>query len=454
MRPALPLLIACLVGATAASEARADARAENAATQTVDKAGKDFVAKKYAAGITKLQKALQGCAKKKCSDSVRARLSADLGALQFRKGDKKRATKTWSDAAKLDANVSLDSPYDSPDVRQAFDAATGGGAGKGGGGATAGESGTGATATGESGAGGATSPSAAEGTKAGEQPEEKKAEEAPAAAEEGSEKEAADKKAGETAESKPTEPEGAQPKPKRFWVGLAASLDFTHLPAGSDLCHLDQTSGLPTNNLNYYCTNADGSDFPTRGDMGQQNMLLQPGKAGNVSDSFAIGNLRLMVAFDFAVIENLLLGVRAGIVFFEYPGGSPALPMGQTSGAAVREGKASPFGRLHAEVRATYILPLKRHPLSTAGIAPIVFAGGGISEFDAHASDTVTLTTGQKGNVTIWRTDGPVFLLAGAGVRWAFVPSVAMTAAVRANFALSAGFMPSFGPELGVQYGF
>jgi hypothetical protein len=161
-----------------------------------------------------------------------------------------------------------------------------------------------------------------------------------------------------------------------------------------------------------------------------------------------------MVAFDFAVLESLLLGVRAGIVLFEYPGGSPSLSMGQTSGAAVKEGKASPFGRLHAEVRATYILPTSRHPLSSAGVAPIVFAGGGVSEFDAHASDTVTLNNGSHGTVTIWRTDGPLFFLAGAGVRWAFVPSVAMTAAVRANFAVSAGFMPSFGPELGVQYGF
>ena len=457
MRSVLPLLVACLVGATAASEARADARSESAATQTIDKAGKDFATKKYAAGITKLQKALQGCAKKKCSDAVRARLSADLGALEFRKGDKKKATKTWSDATKLDANVLLDSPYDSPDVRQAFDAATGGaGKGAGGGASATGETATtaGATSAGESGASGGTSTTPSDATKGGEQPDEKKAEETPAAPTEGPGKEAGEKNGGEAAESKPAEAETAHAKPKRFWVGLAASIDFTHLPGGSNLCHLDPTTAFPANNFNYYCTNADGTDFPTRGDNGNQNTLLVPGKAGNVSDSFTTGNLRLMIAFDFAVVESLLLGVRAGLVLFDYPGGSPALAMGQTSNAAVKEGKASPFGRLHAEVRATYIVPLNKHPLSSAGIAPIVFVGGGLSEFDAHASDTVTLSTGQTGNVTIWRTDGPLFFLAGAGVRWAFIPSVAMTAAVRANFAVSAGFMPSFGPELGVQYGF
>jgi hypothetical protein len=199
---------------------------------------------------------------------------------------------------------------------------------------------------------------------------------------------------------------------------------------------------LPANSNNYYCTFNNGSDFPPRTDNGYTNSKLQPGFTGNVKDSFALGNVRVFAAFDYAVIENFLIGVRAGVSFFTYPGS-----------AAVNDGKTSSLGRLHAELRATYLFG--KHPLGPSGIAPMIFAGGGFSEFDAHASDTIVLQNMlASGPVQIWRTSGPLFLMVGAGIRYAFSENVGATAALRGNFALSPVFIPTVGPELGVQFGF
>jgi hypothetical protein len=54
-----------------------------------------------------------------------------------------------------------------------------------------------------------------------------------------------------------------------------------------------------------------------------------------------------------------------------------------------------------------------------------------------------------------WRTGGPGFLSVGAGVRYSFSARFAFSAAARGNLAFGgAGILPSFGPELSLQYGF
>jgi hypothetical protein len=177
------------------------------------------------------------------------------------------------------------------------------------------------------------------------------------------------------------------------------------------------------------------------------------GKAGNVPGGLSLGNVRLMLSFDYALGKNFLLGARVGLVFFQYPGGSPTVGPRDSIDAAVKDGHAASVGRLHAEVRATVVLG--HDPLAEAGVAPLFFLGGGVSEFDARTSDTVTLVTGQSGNINIWRTDGPFFATVGGGIRWALSPSVAATIAARVNFAgFDNGIATTFGPEIGVQYGF
>jgi hypothetical protein len=259
--------------------------------------------------------------------------------------------------------------------------------------------------------------------------------------------------------------EGRSKKFKRFWLGAEFAIDFMHLPGATNVCRLNPIGsanpGLPYNTVNYYCTNQDGSDFPTRNDStGVQNGMLRPGTSGNVNDQVTLGNFRLLVAFDYAVTGNLLLGVRLGGVFNTYPGGSPSLGPTDSKNAAVRDGKASGLGALHAEVRGTYLIG--KDPL-VKGFAPMLMAGGGLSEFDAHTTDRVglyvagsnTMLAQPPRTVNIWRTDGPGFLLLGGGLRWAVSNVLGLTAAVRLNIALGGnGAIPTFGPEFGVQYGF
>jgi hypothetical protein len=264
---------------------------------------------------------------------------------------------------------------------------------------------------------------------------------------EGAQKEGEGENAEEASRSK---------KFKRFWLGAGLSIEWMHMRGGNNVCRLNPpagsgqptsgTPGYPYNTLNYYCTNLDGSDFPSHQDLGVQNNSLQPGTSGNVADQVPLGNVRVFASLDYALNERMLVGLRLGGVFNAYPGQ-----------AAINQGRASGLGALYAEVRGTYLFG--KDPL-VRGFAPMGFVGGGLSEFDAHTSDKVGLfnymnTALQVRTVNIWRTDGPGFLMLGAGARWAVSNVFALTAAARLNIALGGnGAIPTFGPEFGVQYGF
>jgi hypothetical protein len=417
-----------------APAAQADVRTETAARQAMKKAHKDFVSAKYAAGITKLRTALKACGTKKCSDEVRADLLRDLGAQQFRKGDTKGSKKSWSSALALVPSLTLSATYDSPDVHEAFEGAKG----SGGGGAP------GETKPGTAGAATTGSPQ-----QPGEVRETTKGE-PDAKADTGQDRGVETAAVGRDL-AKPTDETNPGTKPRRrLWIGISGTIDFGHLPAGQDVCKL-APNGQPFNTGDYYCAYNSGSDFPSRNPNNPTNALLQQGQSGNVADQFVVGNARLLLSLDYALSQNFLLGLRAGLVFSTYPGGSPTLSTNETSGAAFNDGKAFSPAWLHLELRATYVFG--NDPLTQSGVAPMVFVGGGAAEFDQHVSDTVTLSDGSSGPVRIWRTDGPLFLLAGAGARWALSENFALTAAVRANVALSPLLMPTIGPEIGFQYG-
>ena len=63
----------------------------------------------------------------------------------------------------------------------------------------------------------------------------------------------------------------------RWWIGVAGAVDFLSLPQGDNLCALN--SGLPANASGYYCTNPDGSNYPSRT---SQAGALVAGQAGHV----------------------------------------------------------------------------------------------------------------------------------------------------------------------------
>jgi hypothetical protein len=228
----------------------------------------------------------------------------------------------------------------------------------------------------------------------------------------------------------------------RIWVGVSAELpEFSLMPSGNDLCKLS-SSGLLANSIGAYCTNPDGTDFPSRSSPVENSHLSQVGQAGHSGGGLQVGDVRIMGAFDYALSPSFLLGARFGYVANAYPGQ-----------AAVSAGHA--FGpHVHLEARATYLFG--DEPLARVGFAPMAFAGTGVSEFDTHVTSVVTLdnVAGQQ-PVNIWVTDAPFFVALGMGVRYQFSPRAAFTAAARANVVIGGnGLMLTYGPEVGVLYGF
>jgi hypothetical protein len=251
---------------------------------------------------------------------------------------------------------------------------------------------------------------------------------------------------------------------KRFWVGAGMEIEFISVPSGNDVCALDPTSALPSNGSNLYCTTQAGSDFPARSTPLQNTALctaaqaqagLCPGDAaGHSGGGIVPGDLRLMVAFDYALTANLLLGARLGATLFPYPGN-----------AAVSDGRA--FGsRFYGELRGTWVFG--DNAIGASGFHPLVLVGGGVAQFDGHVTSGAAYCPASQpfpkgacqapfvtGTVDIWETNGPGFGTLGGGVRWAASESIALTAAARLNLSFGVnGLVPTFGPEITAQYGF
>jgi hypothetical protein len=226
----------------------------------------------------------------------------------------------------------------------------------------------------------------------------------------------------------------------RSWFGVAASIDFLSLPAAGDTCKLN-SSAQPANSAGYYCTDAYGFDFPTRASPNQNNALVQ-GNAGNVGGGFISGNVRVLLTFDYALTQNLLVGGRLGLVLDTYPGD-----------AARKDGKGF-FGPVHIEARGTYLFGTD--PLQRVGFAPMVYAALGVAQFDADITVQVE-QGGVPGNkpVQAWVIGGPFFVAAGGGVRYAFSPFSAFLASLKASACFgSNGLLPLLSPEIGMQLGF
>ena len=250
--------------------------------------------------------------------------------------------------------------------------------------------------------------------------------------------------------------EGKHPK---FFLGIAVSIDLYLLPGTTDACILNGyvkqgvtpppvgsnagtaplTSGNPYTCLTSSSTSlpggfsyASGAPFP--GSAWQVNNQIQQGHSDQVQGGFAPGPLTLAVSFDYAINMNMLAGVRAGYELLTIP----------TGGA---------FAPVHAEARFTYLLG---HDALMAKLAPMIFAGAGVGEFDAFVPVNVFLYGGATPTVNAWITAGPVFATAGGGVRYALSKRITATGAVRLQgaFGGTAGFLFGAAPELGIQYGF
>ena len=390
-----------------AETASADARVEAAAQGALKRAATDYRGRHYVAAAARLDKAAQACGSDRCLSDTRAALLRDLGTMQFRHGDTDAAAKSFADALALDSELALNPHYETPDLQAAWDDAK----------------------------------------KTASRADAKDHHDAAAERTDADSTHAATPVDAPAAEPTPPDVSAATDvaTPKdgsryaHFWIGVAGAVDLLVLPSGNDLCKL--TPGAdPANDIVTYCTNPDGSDFPTHATYAQ-NAALVPGRSGNIRGGLQIGDLRAMVAFDYALSPSLLVGARVGYVLNTYPGQ-----------AAVHDGRAF-SQRYHAELRATYLFG--HEPLAAIGFAPMIFAGGGRSEFDGSLTSNVAFNNSVGADrVNIWITDGPWFLTLGGGFRYQFSLRAAFTAAVRVNTAFPGnGWLPTFGPELGFQYG-
>ncbi len=393
--------LACLLAAEGL--AHGATRAEAAAQGALKRVAADYRAKRYSAASERLEKALVDCGDDQCAPATRAALLRDLGTMQFRQGDTDSASKSFADALALEPDLEINARYDRPDVRAAWDDA-----------------------------------------------KQRAADAAKESANAGHEAAAAAPSAPAAPEANPSPPPLPDdtvaesptdaPRYEHFWIGVAGALDVMVFPAGTNLCKLSPQA-VPANSANVYCTNPDGTDFPSRVTPAQ-NEALVAGQSGAVNGGLQLGDVRAMLAVDYAFSAAWLLGVRIGYVLNTYPGT-----------AAVADGRAYSHP-LHAEVRVTHLFGPE--PLAHVGFAPMMFFAGGMSEFDGHLASDATLN-GVVGSqrVNVWVTDGPWFVTVGGGIRYQFSLRAALTAALRLNASFPGnGVLPTAGPEVGFQYGF
>lgn len=223
----------------------------------------------------------------------------------------------------------------------------------------------------------------------------------------------------------------------RIWIGVSGSVDVAFLPSGQDVCKQTPLTGTPASG-GYWCTNPDGSDFPSA----SQNDALIAGRSGSTSGGAASGVVRILGSFDYALKSTLLLGVRAGYAAQAYPGHA-AVDAGRTPSAA-----------LHAEVRGTYLFG--GDGLTGTGLVPYTSLGFGYGRFDASTRVMVGQQNiaGDKA-VEAWLVGGPWFGALGVGVRYALSPRIAFSIGAKATLAFGSGStLGLISPEIALQYGF
>ena len=140
---------------------------------------------------------------------------------------------------------------------------------------------------------------------------------------------------------------------------------------------------------------------------------------------------------------NILLGVRLGYVLNTYPGQ-----------AAKDDGKS--FPPVHLELRGTYLIGADA---LANKVAPYIMAGAGVSTFESSVKVSVVevvpaTNTKIAKDVDAWHLAGPGFITFGGGARIGLSPRAAIMAGARVNLAFGNSFAPSFGPEVGIVFGF
>jgi len=229
---------------------------------------------------------------------------------------------------------------------------------------------------------------------------------------------------------------------RKNWVSISFWPDISMF-RGEGVCSREEQEGA-----HYVCVREDRSRYdgtPTRG------------VGNNVNFGFAPSTLRVALAYDRLVMEDLTLGGRAGVAF---------------NGAS--DGGAS-FLPLHLEARAQYYFSPRA--FVEIGMRPYGLVSAGVAQFDSKVDVEVfedatacgadpldpesLCTTPSPGGVVeqrkqtlaAYKQAGQGFASIGAGIKYEPVPGMALNLALRASVTFPV-VTAVLSPEIGVALGF
>jgi hypothetical protein len=234
-------------------------------------------------------------------------------------------------------------------------------------------------------------------------------------------------------------PESAQYS--RHWVSLGGQLDFLYMHEVPDACTGNYTS-------EYSCFQGNTFWDPTvagRTNDFQGDGVIDGG--GTTTGGLAMGSSRLLLGYDFALTQNILLGARLGLAF----GGGP-----QRVDQDPLSTKTYPaFMPFHAELRGAYWFG---DGVRSSSFRPYVQLSGGAAQVDAGLdTEVIDLSAGRscsdatvscRVSVKAWRKTGTVFLSGGLGSMIAFSKSAGVVLEARYMHML-----PASGSVLGAGAG-
>lgn len=227
---------------------------------------------------------------------------------------------------------------------------------------------------------------------------------------------------------------------RRNWVSIAFWPDVSFF-SGDEVCTLAEQDASHYVCLRSNRTRYDGTPTPNIGD--------------NVNLGFALSTLRIALAYDRLLLDNLTVGGRAGVAF-----------------GGVTDGGAS-FLPLHLEVRGKYFFG--KDPFDGLGVRPYALASAGLAQIDTGVDvqvfedeaacgpvDTNGMCTNaspsgvherQQQTLRAYKQAGQGFGSLGAGVMVEPVPGLALDFTVRASLTFPVVTVVA-SPEISVALGF
>ena len=178
---------------------------------------------------------------------------------------------------------------------------------------------------------------------------------------------------------------------KENWLSVAFQVDLLLLPAANDACK---------GGTGYTCFNSGGTYYKD---------IPLSGADDVVAGGLAPATMRILLGYDRALNQNIMVGGRVGFAF----NGGPQRPSG------------SSFLPVTVEARGEYWFG--HDPLGRSGFRVFVLAGGGMQEVDASVpvdlyASASAYEAKQSQNFNAWKKTGLGFAEAGPGVMYAITP--------------------------------